>query len=68
MRNLPGFARFLPVAALFHRQVLNMAGLARDAGVARTTVAGYLDILADTQLAWLLPVRDFIDEVEAGRI
>jgi len=55
VRNLPGFARFLPVAALFHSQVLNAAGLARDAGVARTTVAGYLDILADTQLAWLLP-------------
>lgn len=44
VRNLPGFARFLPVAALFHGQVLNIAGLARDAGVARTTVAGYLDI------------------------
>ena len=55
VRNLPGFARFLPIAALFHGQVLNTAGLARDAGVARTTVAGYLDILADTQLAWLLP-------------
>jgi predicted AAA+ superfamily ATPase len=55
VRNLPGFARFLPIAALFHGQVLNTASLARDAGVARTTVAGYLDILADTQLAWLLP-------------
>ena len=44
VRNLPGFARFLPVA-----------GLARDAGVARTTVDGYLGILADTHLAWLLP-------------
>lgn len=55
VRNLPGFARFLPIAALFHGQVLNTAGLARDAGVARTTVTGYLDILADTHLAWLLP-------------
>jgi predicted AAA+ superfamily ATPase len=55
VRNLSGFARFLPVAALFHGQLLNAAGLARDAGVARTTVAGYLDILADTHLAWLLP-------------
>ena len=55
VRNLPGFARFLPIAALFHGQVLNVAGLARDAGVARTTVAGYLEILADTHLAWLLP-------------
>jgi predicted AAA+ superfamily ATPase len=58
VRNLPGFARFLPVAALFHGQVLSVAGLARDAGVARTTVSGYLEILADTYLAWLLPAYD----------
>lgn len=58
VRNLPGFARFLPIAALFHGQVLSVAGLARDAGVARTTVAGYLDILADTYLAWLLPAYE----------
>jgi predicted AAA+ superfamily ATPase len=58
VRNLPGFARFLPVAALFHGQVLSVAGLARDAGVARTTVSGYLDILADTHLAWLLPAYE----------
>ena len=54
-RNLPGFARFLPIAALFDVLLLNIACLARDTGVARTTVASYLDILADTQLAWLLP-------------
>ena len=58
VRNLPGFARFLPIAALFHAQVLSVAGLARDAGVARTTVSGYLDILADTHLAWLLPAYE----------
>ena len=58
VRNLPGFARFLPVAALFHGQVLSVASLARDAGVARTTVSGYLEILADTYLAWLLPAYD----------
>jgi len=55
VRNLPGFARFLPIAALFHGQVLNAAGLARDAGVARTTVHGYLEILVDTYLVTLLP-------------
>lgn len=55
VRNLPGFARFLPVAALFHSQVLNAAALARDAGVSRTTVLGYLDILEDTLLAFRLP-------------
>ena len=58
VRNLPGFARFLPVAALFHGQVLSVASLARDAGVARTTVPGYLEILADTHLAWLLPAYE----------
>lgn len=55
VRNLPGFARFLPAASLFHGQVLSISGLARDAGVARTTVAGYINILEDTHLAWLLP-------------
>jgi predicted AAA+ superfamily ATPase len=51
VRNLPGFARFLPVAALFHGQTLNVASLARDAGVSRTTVEGYVEILEDTLLA-----------------
>ena len=51
VRNLPGFIRFLPVAALMHAQTLNVAGLARDAGAARPTVAGYLEVLEDTLLA-----------------
>ena len=55
VRNLPGFARFLPVAALYHGQVVNISGIARDCGVARTTVQGYLDILEDTLLAYRLP-------------
>ncbi len=55
LRNLPGFVRFLRVAALLHGQQLNVAGIARDAGVARTTVAGYLEVLEDTLLAWRLP-------------
>ncbi len=58
VRNLPGFARFLPIAALFHAQVVNVAGLARDAGVARTTVSGYLEILRDTYLVTLLPAYE----------
>ncbi|MGH2375936.1 MAG: ATP-binding protein [bacterium] len=55
VRNLPAFLRFLPVAALFHGQVINVAGLARDAATARTTVEGYVGILQDTLLATLLP-------------
>jgi uncharacterized protein len=55
VRNLPAFLRFLPVAALFHGQVINIAGLARDAATARTTVEAYLGILQDTLVATLLP-------------
>ena len=58
VRNLPGFARFLPVAALFHAQTLSTASLARDAEVARTTVEGYLDVLEDTLLAFRLPAYE----------
>jgi predicted AAA+ superfamily ATPase len=58
VRSLPGFARFLPIAALFHGQTLNTASLARDAEVARTTVNGYLDILDDTLLTFRLPAYE----------
>jgi predicted AAA+ superfamily ATPase len=58
VRNLPGFARFLPIAGLFHGQVLNVSSLARDAGTARTTVDGYLEILEDTLLAFRLPAYE----------
>jgi predicted AAA+ superfamily ATPase len=57
VRNLAGFARFLPVAALFHAQTLNLSSLARDAEVSRTTVQGYLEILEDTLLAFRLPAH-----------
>jgi predicted AAA+ superfamily ATPase len=58
VRNLPGFARFLPVAALFHGQTVNVSNIAREAGVARTTVAGYLDILEETLLCFRLPAYE----------
>ncbi|MBI4951760.1 MAG: ATP-binding protein [Myxococcales bacterium] len=51
VRNLPGFSRFLPVAALFHGQVFNAAALSRDAGVSRSTVLDYVSILEDTLVA-----------------
>jgi predicted AAA+ superfamily ATPase len=58
VRNLPGFARFLPVAALFHGQLINVSSIARDAGTARTTVSGYLEILEDTLLVHRLPAYE----------
>ncbi len=51
VRNLAGFSRFLPIAGLFHGQVVNVSSLARDSGTARSTVDGYLEILEDTLLA-----------------
>lgn len=57
-RNLAGFARFLPIAALFHGQALNVSSLARDAGVARTTVQGYLQILDDTLFTFQVPAYE----------
>ncbi len=58
IRNLPGFARFLPVAALFHGQNINTTNIAREAGVARTTVAGFLQILEETLLCFQIPAYE----------
>ncbi len=55
VRNLPGFLRFLPLAGALHGRTVNVAALARDAGTARTTVAGYLEVLEQTLLARPLP-------------
>ena len=68
VRNLPGFVRFLPVAALLNAQVINVAGVARDAGVARTTVQGYLDILEDTLLVHRLPAYEARVRVRERRL
>ena len=58
VRNLAGFARFLPVAALLHGQTLSVASAARDAAVSRTTVTGYVEILEDTLVAFRLPAYE----------
>jgi uncharacterized protein len=55
VKNLAGFSRFLPVAALFHGQCLNISNIARDCGVSRTTVTGFFEILEDTLIGSFLP-------------
>ncbi len=55
VRNLDAFHRFLTVAAVVNGQVLNLSNIARDVGVARSTVQGYFSILEDTLIGWLLP-------------
>lgn len=58
VRNLSGFARFLPVAAVCHGQAVNVANIARECGVSRTTVAGYMEILEETLLGFTLPAYE----------
>lgn len=54
VRSLESFTRFLEVVAVANGQVTNVASLARDSGVARPTVQGYFEVLADTLVgAWL---------------
>jgi len=55
VRHLDSFSRFVEVAALMNGQVANVAGLARDAVVARPTVQGYFTVLVDTLIGTWLP-------------
>jgi predicted AAA+ superfamily ATPase len=55
VKRLDAFTRFLDVAAIANGQVTNLAGLARDAAVARPTVQGYFETLTDTLIGSFLP-------------
>lgn len=55
VKRLDAFTRFLEVAALMNAEVVNVAGLSRDAAVARPTVQGYFEILTDTLIGTWLP-------------
>lgn len=55
VRDFGSFNRFLRIAAQFHGEVVNIANIARDAAVARTTVQRYFDTLIDTLVAHWLP-------------
>lgn len=54
VKDLGSFHRFLTVAALMHGQVVNQAGVARDAAVARTTVQRFYETLVDTLVGCLV--------------
>ncbi len=55
VKDLGSFGRFLRIAALMNGQVVNTAGIARDAGIARTTVQRYFDTLVDTLVGVWVP-------------
>ena len=55
-RNFGGFARFLEVAARQNGQITNYSSIARDVGVARSTIRDHFDLLVDTLIgSWLPP-------------
>jgi predicted AAA+ superfamily ATPase len=54
-RNVPAFSRFLQVVGLTHGRQLNYANVARECGVAASTVRSYFQILQDTLLGFELP-------------
>lgn len=56
VRKLGDFHRFVEVASFSQGQQLNVAEIAREAQVARTTFEGYLQVLYDLMLAFELPV------------
>ncbi len=58
VRNLPGFARFITVAAILHAQSINTTNIARECGVSRPTVDAYLEILEQTLLCVRLPAYE----------
>lgn len=55
IRQVPPFLRFLTVAGQFNGQSVNAQNIAREAGVARSTVDTYFSVLADTLVGHILP-------------
>jgi len=55
IRNLPVFSAFLRAAAIGDTEVTNFSNIARECGVASTTVRGYYEILEDTLIGTFVP-------------
>ena len=55
-RNIGNFTRFLEAASFSHGSQLTVSNIARECGVERKTVEGYLSILEDLLLTFRVPV------------
>ncbi|MBP9682206.1 MAG: ATP-binding protein [Bacteriovorax sp.] len=55
VRNLDSFHRFLEVSAILNGQTLNSSNIARETGVARSSVDNFFSILNETLLGNFLP-------------
>ncbi len=56
VRNIGNFSRFLEAASFSHGSILNTSNIARESGVERKTVEGYLSVLEDLLLSFTLPI------------
>lgn len=56
VRDAGAFVRFLEAASFAHAEVLNLAAVARDCRLSRTTAEACLEDLEESLLAWRLPV------------
>ena len=55
-RNVGNFTRFLEAVSFSHGSILTVSNVARECGVERKVVEGYLHILEDLLLSFRLPV------------
>jgi predicted AAA+ superfamily ATPase len=55
VKNWPGFARFLQLAAAESGQMINYAGISREAGVSLPTVKTYYQLLEDMFMGFRVP-------------
>ena len=56
VRNIDNFARFLEVISFSHANQINISNIARECEISRKTIEGYLQILQDLLLAFLVPI------------
>lgn len=54
-RNIPGFSRFLEIAAMGNGEMVQFTNIARECGVSAPTVKSYYQILEDTLLGKFIP-------------
>ncbi|MDO9123355.1 MAG: AAA family ATPase [Deltaproteobacteria bacterium] len=54
-RNIPGFSRFLEIAAMGNGEMIQFTNIARECGVSAPTVKSYYQILEDTLLGKFIP-------------
>jgi predicted AAA+ superfamily ATPase len=55
-RNIPGFSRFLEIAAMANGEIVQFSNIARECGVSAPTVKSYYQILDDTLIGRFIPV------------